>query len=1467
MSVLIPDQRIRASSAAKKAAWSAMHKTTTKNYVRKQEDHLDRVIQSVNDATKRLSQAESTLSNNTKSSKRKSRDTVGPWKLGKTLGKGSSGRVRLAKNVETGQLAAIKIVPKKNYLKNKNNKTENGSKGTGSINPYGIEREIVIMKLISHPNVMGLLEVWENKSELYLVLEYVDGGELFDYLVAKGKLSEPEAVHYFKQIIQGVAYCHSFNISHRDLKPENLLLDKKNKIIKIADFGMAALELPNKLLETSCGSPHYASPEIVMGKPYHGGPSDVWSCGIILFALLTGHLPFNDDNIKKLLLKVQTGRYQLPQYLTADARDLISKILVLNPERRLTINQILNHPLILKYNNPQKHIRKLNLLGRGKSNSDLHLIENATPPIINLTTENDIDESILKSLQILWHGTSKEYLVSRLLQKNESEEKLFYSLLYQYKMKHSKPISPDKLQEKIDDIVLENVNDSTTSFSQQEQSSDEQGNTASRDDTGFTLDEPEFTINNTRDTAEPPAPILEQKSQFSLHSMKSKDGIPSSDLPPLPPTIPAFTASSSRVFTRSRSNLSIRSRKSGTRIGSSKRSLTHSHSNLSSMSRSSSRKSSMEQPVATLPTSPSVKTLHSIVSSKSIHKSMSKKSLKPRKTLHNSESKRSLYSQTSISKRSLNLNDYLVNDNYDNNNAPPLPKLDSNDEFGLLCDQILNNNALDNILEEEEEEEDLLNERESERDDSNETLKQGFSSNTTTESLTTPATNEPHSFNNLTTSNPNRYSMFKKEEDASGMSIMQSHNATIQPTFNFVTEEKENDTISEVKDTSTMTQDKIESPLKDITNKNNSRIVMEKRETNKPKEGARTLSSPVRTRSINGPSLDPRRNISQPLKRNAFEALLKTSNSRVRLSSHLEKSIQQKSKEPTMQASIIQNTQTSGIHKTETNSSSILDETETSALAQSSTLYHDGHQTHQEPLLSMPSTLLNSSMTFKNLVDLLVDDDSESMINFKGKAKANPMRKQSTKITLSAGQDLMAGLQRKSSKRSNATSFLSDGFEGNSDLSDVMEIPTTTQTAQIAYMPNHKNVASEQNIFELPTNQSADIFSKGKEKSELNIFEDAPSDSTSLQTSSSEADSQMRVQRKAVSIETLNASNMVTPTTDVRVSMYGNANNITQLPRESTAELISRFKLTPEKNNGQVQKRFSTATQNRESIALSQSIISMFKDIDDDGKVVPKNLFDILDESEISDDQKHRVTMLFDEDHTTNHQNMEGLGISGPKMEEIFNDSPIKVRVQKASTVFEKDPIEEEEEEEDDEVPPEADEKERLSVLPEQKSKMVEKKSDTPKAPAIKVTTEKNVNAKQPIKQETPQPKSNWFSKIFSGIMSSSHSNAKLSKSHVTKLSFEDTHLLTIKEFGSNGIDYQLKALDKKGGKERVEYDCKFVKGNFKFKIKIVHFNSDRGTMITVKKKGNDNSPASIEIFNKFNDDITNLIRAAEQKA
>lgn len=174
-------------------------------------------------------------------------------------------------------------------------------------------------------------------------MEHVEGGELFDYLVKKGRLTENEAVGFFQQIILGVDYCHNHLICHRDLKPENLLLDR-HRNVKIADFGMASLQVPSTMLETSCGSPHYASPEIIKGIKYNGPSADVWSCGIILFALVTGNLPFDDENIRRLLNKVKTGIYTIPDYVSPSARDLITKMLVVEPDLRYTMRQVMDHP-------------------------------------------------------------------------------------------------------------------------------------------------------------------------------------------------------------------------------------------------------------------------------------------------------------------------------------------------------------------------------------------------------------------------------------------------------------------------------------------------------------------------------------------------------------------------------------------------------------------------------------------------------------------------------------------------------------------------------------------------------------------------------------------------------------------------------------------------------------------------------------------------------------------------------------------------------------------------------------------------------------------------------------------------------------------------------------------------------------------------------------------------------------------
>lgn len=344
--------------------------------------------------------------------------SLGPWVLGDTIGKGSSGRVRLARHNQTGKLAAVKIIPK-NIMFSSRMSISNASAKHEKL-MLGIRREIVIMKLIDHPNIMSLYDVFEADNELYLLLEYIEGGELFDFLVSKGRLAPPEALKYFREIIYGVDYCHRFNIAHRDLKPENLLLDS-NKNIKIADFGMAAMEISNGMLETSCGSPHYASPEIVAGKAYHGSASDIWSCGVVLFALLVGRLPFDDPNMRVLLQKVRAGRFEIPSYIPAEAKDLIRKMLVVDPEYRITMSDIIKHPFFCNPSVPRPRIVV--------ESPSLEEIARTIP------AEKEIDPVCLANLAILWPGTSERKLIHALTCKEVTWEKAYYFLLAKYQQK------------------------------------------------------------------------------------------------------------------------------------------------------------------------------------------------------------------------------------------------------------------------------------------------------------------------------------------------------------------------------------------------------------------------------------------------------------------------------------------------------------------------------------------------------------------------------------------------------------------------------------------------------------------------------------------------------------------------------------------------------------------------------------------------------------------------------------------------------------------------------------------------------------------------------------------------------------------------------------------------------------------------------------------------------------------------
>lgn len=237
--------------------------------------------------------------------------------------------MKLATHAVTGHKVAVKIL----------NKAKIKQLGMDE----KVQREINILHLCTHPHIIRLYEVVDTPTDIFLVNEYVSGGELFDYIVSKGRLSADEARNFFHQIISGVEYCHFQKIVHRDLKPENLLLDA-NLNIKIADFGLSNIMRDGDFLRTSCGSPNYAAPEVISGHLYAGPEVDVWSCGVILYALLCGSLPFDDESIPQLFKKIKSGMYSLPTHLSQLARNLIPRMLEVDPMKRITIPEIRLHP-------------------------------------------------------------------------------------------------------------------------------------------------------------------------------------------------------------------------------------------------------------------------------------------------------------------------------------------------------------------------------------------------------------------------------------------------------------------------------------------------------------------------------------------------------------------------------------------------------------------------------------------------------------------------------------------------------------------------------------------------------------------------------------------------------------------------------------------------------------------------------------------------------------------------------------------------------------------------------------------------------------------------------------------------------------------------------------------------------------------------------------------------------------------
>ncbi|CAN4098433.1 unnamed protein product [Withania somnifera] len=259
----------------------------------------------------------------------------GKYEMGRLLGQGTFAKVYYGRDIKTSESVAIKVINKDHV------------KREGMIEQ--ITREISVMRLVRHPNIVELKEVMATKQKIFVVMEYVKGGELFAK-VANGKLKEDVARKYFQQLISAVDFCHSRGVFHRDLKPENLLLDE-NENLKVSDFGLSALSeqlRSDGLLHTQCGTPAYVAPEVLRKKGYDGAKSDIWSCGVILYVLLAGFLPFKHENLMKMYRKVFKGEYEFPPWFSPEAKKLISKLLVADPEKRISIHGVTRVPWFLK---------------------------------------------------------------------------------------------------------------------------------------------------------------------------------------------------------------------------------------------------------------------------------------------------------------------------------------------------------------------------------------------------------------------------------------------------------------------------------------------------------------------------------------------------------------------------------------------------------------------------------------------------------------------------------------------------------------------------------------------------------------------------------------------------------------------------------------------------------------------------------------------------------------------------------------------------------------------------------------------------------------------------------------------------------------------------------------------------------------------------------------------------------------
>ena len=372
---------------------------------------------------------------------------IGNYILSTTIGKGTFSKVKLGIHLPTQKKVAIKILDREKI------KDESDLER--------ISREIHILTLLRHPNIAQLYETITSERHIYIIMEYIEGRDLFQYIYSLQRLSELKASQLFRQLIACLEYIHTLGIVHRDIKPENILLNKQKTILKLVDFGLSNSYKHGDLLKTACGSPCYAAPEMISGKEYDGFYSDLWSCGVVLYCMLVGKLPFDDEDIKVLYYNIKSANYYMPPFLSNVSQDILRKILNTNPKRRITLEELKNHPFFLI--GEKTPILKGLLIGIENIPVDMEVVNEMKQKYFD--DKDSIDE---------------EYIVSLIQKNNHNNITTIYYLLQKEKLENLfnantniKKISKEKIEENklksIESNKHNNSKDKSGSFGIQQQ--------------------------------------------------------------------------------------------------------------------------------------------------------------------------------------------------------------------------------------------------------------------------------------------------------------------------------------------------------------------------------------------------------------------------------------------------------------------------------------------------------------------------------------------------------------------------------------------------------------------------------------------------------------------------------------------------------------------------------------------------------------------------------------------------------------------------------------------------------------------------------------------------------------------------------------------------------------------------------------------------------------------------------------